>query len=77
MEDTKVLKHIEDLVAEEDRLYTATDLSDEDVKRLHKIKIELDQYWDFLRQRRALRDAGKNPANAKMRDADTVENYEQ
>ena len=77
MEDGKVLKHIEDLVTEEDKLYAATDLSDADVKRLHKIKIELDQYWDFLRQRRALRDAGKNPSDANIRGADTVENYEQ
>ncbi len=77
MEDGKVLKHIEDLVAEEDKLHTATDLSESDIKRLHKIKTELDQYWDYLRQRRALRDAGKNPSNAAIRGADTVENYKE
>jgi hypothetical protein len=77
MEDNNVMKHIEALVAEEDRLHAETNLSDADVKRLHKIKIELDQYWDFLRQRRALRDAGKNPDKANIRGAGTVENYEQ
>lgn len=77
MEDSKVLKHIEDLIAEEDRLYSESNLSDSDVTRLHKIKTELDQYWDFLRQRRALRDGGRNPGSAKLRGEDIVENYEQ
>jgi hypothetical protein len=39
--------------------------------------VELDQYWDLLRQRRALRDAGKNPNHAEMRSSDIVENYEE
>ncbi|MEO8151051.1 MAG: DUF2630 family protein [Bacteroidia bacterium] len=77
MEDVRVMKHIEDLVAEEDKLYATERLSDEEVKRLHEIKIELDRYWDFLRQRRALRDAGQNPAAAHIRDAKTVENYKE
>jgi hypothetical protein len=77
MEDGNVLKHIEDLTAEENKLYLATDLSDAEVKRMHELKIQLDRYWDLLRQRRGLRDAGKNPDKANMRDADTVENYEQ
>ncbi len=77
MEDDKVLKHIEDLVAEEDKLYAEETLSDADIARLHKIKTELDQYWDFLRQRQALRAAGRNPGRASLRDSDTVENYEQ
>ncbi len=39
------------------------------------IKVELDQLWDLLRQRRALRDAGRDPDGARMRDAGTVERY--
>ncbi|MDX6641769.1 MAG: hypothetical protein QOF12_2780 [Solirubrobacteraceae bacterium] len=47
----------------------------EDAQRLEAIKVELDQLWDYLRQRRALRDAGQDPADAQMRDAGTVERY--
>ena len=77
MEDKKVLKHIEDLIAEEERLLLAKDLTTEQENRLHSIKLELDQYWDYLRQRQALRGAGENPADAKIRASGTVENYEQ
>jgi hypothetical protein len=35
----------------------------------------LDQCWDLLRQRRALREYGRDPAAARIRDVDTVENY--
>jgi hypothetical protein len=52
-----------------------TDAVGEDAGRLAAIKIELDQLWDLLRQRRALRSAGRNPDDARMRDADTVERY--
>lgn len=77
MEDNKVLNHIKELVGEEERLYSKSDLTDHEVERLHQMKVELDQCWDFLRQRRALRDAGQNPYDAKVRPADIVENYEQ
>lgn len=75
MEDNQVLKHIEKLVGEEEQLYAKGNLSDEEVKRLHKLKVELDQYWDFLRQRRSLRDAGENPSDASIRPAKIVERY--
>jgi len=52
-----------------------TDQVGEDAGRLAAIKVELDQLWDLLRQRRALRSAGRNPDDAQMRDADTVERY--
>jgi hypothetical protein len=77
MEDNQVLAHIKNLSADEDRLYAKENLTDEEVKHLHKINIELDQYWDLLRQRRGLRDAGKNPDQARVRPPGTVENYEQ
>ena len=77
MEDGQVLTHIKALTEEEERLYAKGNLSDKEVRRLHQMKIELDQCWDLLRQRMALRDAGKNPDNAKLRPPDIVENYEQ
>ena len=77
MEDKQVLAHIMKLTEEEERLYTKNDLTDEDVKSLHKMKVELDQCWDYLNQRRALRETGKNPDKAQVRPPGTVENYEQ
>ena len=73
-QDRPVLEHIRELVAEEQRLLGNDDLADKE--RLHQIQVELDQYWDLLRQRRALRDVGENPEDARLRDPDTVENYE-
>jgi hypothetical protein len=46
-----------------------------DAQRLEAVRIELDQLWDYLRQRRALRDAGQDPDGAQLRDAGTVERY--
>jgi hypothetical protein len=46
-----------------------------DAERLEAVRIELDRLWDYLRQRRALRDAGQDPDAAMMRDAGTVERY--
>jgi hypothetical protein len=48
-----------------------------DVQELHHIKSELDQYWDLLHQRRALRDAGRNPGSAEICPVDPMENYEE
>jgi len=53
----------------------ANDQVARDAQRLEAIRIELDQLWDYLRQRRALRDAGQDPDNAQMRDPGTVERY--
>lgn len=76
MTDQNVLKHIEELIAEEQRLYSERHkLSEEEKNRLDAMQVQLDQYWDLLRQRRALRDAGMNPDNAELRGPDTVENY--
>ena len=77
MEDNEVLNHIKRLVHEEEHLYSKPDLTEEEVTRLHRMQIELDQCWDFLRQRQALRNAGQNPEDAKIRPPDVVENYKQ
>ena len=75
--DQSVLAHIKQLTEKEEHLYGKTDLTDQDVKDLHTVKTELDQYWDLLRQRRAFRDAGDDPNRAKMRSSDTIENYKE
>ena len=73
--DQTVLKHIEDLVAEEKKLYAQGGVSDAEKKKLDQINVELDRCWDLLRQRRALREFGRNPDDAEVRPAKTVENY--
>lgn len=77
MKDNEVLGTIEELIAEEQRLYHKGDLTEDEKLRLDALQVQLDQYWDLLRQRRALRDAGKNPDDAELRGPDVVENYEQ
>ena len=73
--DTSVFAHIEALVAEEHRLFEHGQPTDEQKKRLAEIQSELDRYWDLLRQRRALREFGRDPSQAHERDADTVKKY--
>jgi flagellar biosynthesis/type III secretory pathway chaperone len=75
--DKSVLNHIDQLVKEEERLYGKGQLNVDDQKRLADLKVQLDQYWDLLRQRRALEEFGENPDKAKKRPAKIVENYEQ
>jgi Protein of unknown function (DUF2630) len=73
--DQTVLAHIEQLVAEEKKLYAQGAVSDAEKARLDKINIELDRCWDLLRQRRGLREFGRNPDDAEVRAAKVVENY--
>ena len=80
MDDAHIRQRIEDLVAEEHRLWddeAAGGSNDEDAARLAQVKVTLDELWDLLRQRRALRAAGHDPEAASLRDAETVEHYEQ
>jgi hypothetical protein len=73
--DKTVLEHISHLVAEEKKLYAQGTMTDAERERLSKINVELDQCWDLLRQRRALREFGRNPDEADLRSAKIVENY--
>jgi hypothetical protein len=82
MADESIADRIERLVEEEHELIrreegdaTNDEALAEDRRRLEQIKVELDQCWDFLRQRRARRDAGEDPETVQPRDADTVEKY--
>ena len=75
--DRPVLDRIQNLVSEEHRLYEQHALDDADRERLEKINVELDQCWDLLRQRRALRETGRNPNEAHVRPPEVVDKYEQ
>jgi len=80
MEDQAIHQHIESLVDEEHRLLEHGDngkLTPQDRLRLEEVQVQLDRYYDLLRQRRARRDAGQDPEVAHMRSADTVEHYQQ
>lgn len=74
--DRKVLDHIKHLYDEEQRLFAKNALSDDERHRLQKINIELDQAFDLLRQRRALREYGRDPDEAEVRSPNVVEGYE-
>lgn len=75
--DQPVLAYIQKLVEEEHRLYGQGAGGKTNPRRLEKIQIELDQCWDLLRQRRALRRAGQDADEAEVRPPEVVENYEQ
>lgn len=75
--DESIQNRIQRLVNEEQELYRRSSLDDHAQLRLEAIKVELDQYWDLLRQREALREFGKDPDAAKIRPASVVEKYEQ
>ncbi len=79
MNSNDVHVHIDDLVAEEqallDRGGHEGGLTETEHERLGAIKVELDRYWDLLRQRRALEESGYDPDVARIRSADTVEGY--
>ncbi len=80
MDDAQIHKSIEELVAEEHELWereAAGTATEEDRQRIESLKVSLDQCWDLLRQRRALREAGRDPDAANLRASDIVEGYEQ
>jgi hypothetical protein len=80
MDDSQVMGRIDELVAEEQALYEREGhgrLADGDRARLEEIRVSLDRCWDLLRQRRAKREFGLDPDEAKARSADTVEHYRQ
>ena len=70
--------HIEELVAEEHRLWQLEsdgNATGADRERLDLVKVELDRYWDLLRRRRAAAAAGADVENVELRSETTVENY--
>jgi len=80
MDDQAALNRIDELVQEEEGLLHRHEaegegLSPEEHARLQELKVQLDQAWDYLRQRRALRQYGEDPDEASTRDSGTVEGY--
>ena len=73
--DAAVFAHIKRLVNEEHALFERGQISDEESRRLAAVQVELDQCWDLLRQRRALREFGGDPSQAHARDAEVVKKY--
>jgi hypothetical protein len=84
MADETILNRIEALVDEEHALLRREegDAADDDAladdrRRLDQVSVELDRCWDLLRQRRARRSVGEDPDGANVRDAGSVEGYQQ
>lgn len=75
--DQSVLQRINELVGHEHQMLARESLSEEDQVRLRALQIELDQCWDLLRQRRALRTVGQDADKAQVRPPEIVEKYEQ
>jgi uncharacterized protein DUF2630 len=73
--DGSVLDHIQHLVAEEHLLMERGEAGPDDSERLKQLQVELDQCWDLLRQRRALREIGGDPSQAQVRPPGVVERY--
>lgn len=77
--DKNLHTQITDLIAREkelrDQVSSGEISPDDERSQLGDIEVQLDQCWDLLRQRRALRDSGKDPREAEVRPADEVEGY--
>jgi hypothetical protein len=82
MNDDEIIHRIGQLADEERQLEeshaeSSEGLSAEEKERLDRLQVTLDQLWDVLRQRRALRKVGRDPDQAAERSASTVEHYQQ
>ena len=80
MSSPQILARIGELVEEERSLrerHGERKLEGPEESRMEEIEVQLDQCWDLLNQRRALREFGADPDQAQVRDEDTVEQYEQ
>jgi hypothetical protein len=77
--DEGIHAQISELVAREHELrhqLQAGEIDREDEQeQLRLLEIQLDQAWDLLRQREALRNTGGDPAQAAVRPASEVEGY--
>jgi len=78
--DPVILSRIGELVDKERQLrdrHRTKPLEQSEQLQLEALEAELDQCWDLLNQRRALREFGTDPATAQVRDEETVEGYQQ
>jgi hypothetical protein len=78
-EDVDIRHHISALVSTEralrEQLAAGEISTDEEHERLRRVETELDQCWDLLRQRQALRATGGDPDRAAPRSEGIVEGY--
>ncbi|MBW8766256.1 MAG: DUF2630 family protein [Geodermatophilales bacterium] len=75
MDEQDIFSRIHSLVEEEHKLRDTTEHTDDSRARMSKIEADLDQCWDLLRQRRAKKQYGENPDEAKPRPEPQVEGY--
>jgi hypothetical protein len=75
MNDEQIHETITSLVNEEHQLRSQSDHTEEQRAKLAQLEVSLDQCWDLLRQRDALRNAGGDPSAAAARPAGEVEGY--
>lgn len=77
--DSAIHQQISHLIAREhelrESLAAGTISPAEEQSLLHDLEVQLDQAWDLLRQRQALRDAAQDPSRARVRPASEVEGY--
>jgi hypothetical protein len=75
VDEQDIFSRIHSLVEEEHKLRDTTEHTDDSRARMSKIEADLDQCWDLLRQRRAKKQYGENPDEAKPRPEPQVEGY--
>jgi hypothetical protein len=75
MADEDIHERINRLVAAEHDLRNQSSHTDDQRAELARLEVSLDQCWDLLRQRQALRDAGRDPGEAQARPVSEVEGY--
>jgi 5,10-methylenetetrahydrofolate reductase len=79
VDDADILARVKGLVDKEHELrerHAEGGLdAEQEQRQLQGLEEALDQCWDLLRQRRALREAGQSPDAAQPRPTDEVESY--
>jgi hypothetical protein len=79
--DDEIVQRISELADREhdlrDLVRSGRGIDEESRQQLERMEVQLDQCWDLLRQRRARREFASDPDEAELRDAATVERYEQ
>ncbi|MCW2756561.1 MAG: hypothetical protein JWO46_307 [Nocardioidaceae bacterium] len=77
--DGGIHEQISGLVAQEHDLRARVQAGEiqpeEERAQLRAVEVQLDQCWDLLRQRQALRDSGGDPSAAAVRPPGEVEGY--
>lgn len=81
MDDRELVERINGLSSEEEQLWSRASqeggLGAGEQARLEEIRLELEQAYDLLNQRRARRSAGLDPDEAEERPIEILENYAQ